>query len=203
MARTKHASAGGTGHHPECDSCDVRRRIAGSVDHAEGRIDKFIVIENEAPSEVGHEDEQKHHKVLARAVGYSDLSARLRLPDSEHRAKGENRQGPDRQNSNASLQQFIEWKAENIEAQVDAKKRVRNCKRAAIPETEKAVPLAGYAQRKDQRENHNCEIDSKYQQLRADVDVDCLAGVGRMCEGLVKEAFSIHQVDISSPQNGD
>jgi hypothetical protein len=119
------------------------------------------------------------------------------LPHSEEGTEGQNRKRRQRQYGNASLQQFIKRKPENIEAEVNAKKWVRDSKRAAIPETDKGVPLAGNAQRKDQRENHNGEIDSKDQLPGANVDIDCPVSVSGMPEGLVEEAFSIRKVNVS------
>ena len=132
---------GDSGHHPERRSRDMRCGISSPMDHAECRIDKLIVVENEAPAEVSHENEQKNYKVPPSAVWHRELSARLRLPDSEDRANGENRKRSHGQHSNASLQQFIEWEAENIEAQVNTKEWIRDPKRAAVRGNGERCPI--------------------------------------------------------------
>jgi hypothetical protein len=156
------------------------------MDHTEGRIDKLKVVEIEAPAEVGQENEQKHYEVPPSAVWHCDLPARRRLTASEDRTKGKNRERRHRQHGNASLQQFIEGKPENIEAQIDTKEWVGYSKRATVAKPEKGVPLSGDAYCKDQRENHNCEIDSEDQQPGADIDIDRLACVSGMRECFVE-----------------
>src|SRR5665213_1441477 len=101
-------------------------------------MDQIVAIQIEAPSPVGHQQEEKRGHVLPDIPADDKLAATKTEPQqSKRRVRDQNNHKRDaRQVNKAALYQLIEGETEKIESDVDSEEGVQHSKLPAIAEAE-------------------------------------------------------------------